>query len=141
MRLCLLRCSRTPRLEGDDEQQDGGQGERGQVGGIEGAVHGLRQRAGGVGRQGLGHPQRLVDTFEDRGRKHRSFREHKDRRIDPSQKAAEDGDSVAPPSSNDTSSTEAAMPARSAGAWLMMACEDTAIEAPSPNPKIDRERS
>ena len=48
---------------------------------------------------------------------------------------------IAPPSSNDTSSTEAAMPARSAGAWLMMACEDTAIEAPSPNPKIDRERS
>jgi hypothetical protein len=30
-------------------------------------VHGLRQRAGGVGRQGLGHPQRLVDTFEDVG--------------------------------------------------------------------------
>ena len=67
MSLCLLRRSRAPRLEGDGEQKDGIHGERGQVGGIEGAVHGLRQRAGGVDRQGLGHPQRLVDTFEDVG--------------------------------------------------------------------------
>ena len=45
---------------------------------------------------------------------------------------------MAPPSSNATSSTEAAMPARSAGARLMMAFEATAIDAPNPNPKTDR---
>ena len=48
---------------------------------------------------------------------------------------------MAPPSSNATSSTEAAMPARSAGARLMMAFEATAIDAPNPNPKTDRLRS
>ena len=66
----------------DENKKDGVDGQSGEVGGIEGAMHGRGQALGSVGWQGLGRPQRLVDAFHDRRRKGQSLWQYENGRID-----------------------------------------------------------